>query len=261
MKRESERVMMQLFVIYNDEFAERVMGNIINTSNYCTSCGFTCTYCRQPYGSFAADIKAIYKTPQNLPAFIDEPEKHLPTKLPECDIILAVGLHPDILTTIPFISKETKAKAVIVPIEDRNWCHRGLQRQLEDSLDEIGVEYAFPKPFCTLKETGRTEIDGFIKRYQIGTPFLEVEVSRDMIADAQVLRSAPCGSTWYVAQQIKWTEISKIEDTVAIAHHSFPCTASMDVDPEIDEPILHVAGFAIREAVKDAIDRASKGEN
>jgi hypothetical protein len=30
----------------------------------------------------------------------------------------------------------------------------------------------------------------------------------------------------------------------------------MDIDPELNEPILHVAGYNIREAVKDAIERA-----
>lgn len=251
---------MRLCVIYNDEFAERVMGNLINTSNYCKSCGFTCTYCRQLYSSFAADIQAVYKIPPNLPAFIDNPEKYLPHDSPNCDVILAVGLHADILTAMPTLAKKTEAKAVIVPLENRHWCHRGLQRQLEESLDEIDVEYAFPKPFCTLEETGKPVIDSFIQRYQIGKPAVEVKVAGDRIRDAQVLRSAPCGSTWYVAQQIKWTKISDIEDTVAVAHHAFPCTASMDIDPEIGEPILHVAGFAIREAVKDAIKRARKGK-
>ncbi|MDH5448623.1 MAG: DUF166 domain-containing protein [Candidatus Bathyarchaeota archaeon] len=249
---------MQLCVIYNDEFAERVMGNLINTSNYCKSCGFTCAYCRQLYSSFAADIQAVYKTPTNLPAFVDEPEKYLPHDVPNCDVILAIGLHPDILASIPTLAKKAKAKAIIVPLENRNWCHRGLQRQLEESLNEKDVEYAFPKPFCMLQETGKPAIDSFVWRYQIGKPLVEVKVERGRITDAQVLRSAPCGSTWYVAQQIKWTKISDIEDTVAVAHHAFPCTASMDVDPEIGQPILHVAGFAIREVVKDAIKRAQK---
>ena len=249
---------MQLCVIYNDEFAERVMGNLINASNYCLSCGFTCTYCRQLYSSFAADIQAIYKTRSNLPAFIDEPEKYLPHDLPNCDIILAIGLHPDILVAISTLAEKAKAKAVIVPLENRNWCHRGLQRQLERSLCEIDVECAFPKPFCTLEETGKSAIDNFVRRYQIGKPLVEVKVAGGMITDAQVLRSAPCGSTWYVAQQIKWTKISDIEDTVAVAHHAFPCTASMDIDPEINEPILHIAGYAIRKAVKDAVKRAQK---
>jgi len=251
---------MRLSVIYNNEFAERVMGNLINTSNYCQSCGFTCTYCRQLYGSFASDIQLVHKTPSNLPAFIEEPEKRLPQGLSHCEIILAVGLHADILTAMPTLAKKTKAKAVIIPLENRNWCLRGLQRQIEKELSEIDVECAFPKPFCTLEETGKPTIDSFVRRHKIGHPIVEVKVKKDRITDAQVLRSAPCGSTWYVAQQIKWTKISDIEDTVAVAHHSFPCTASMDVDPEIGEPILHVAGFAVREAVKNAIERAQKQE-
>jgi hypothetical protein len=36
--------------------------------------------------------------------------------------------------------------------------------------------------------------------------------------------------------------------------------ASMDVDPEIDEPILHVAGFKIREAVQTAITNTIAGK-
>jgi hypothetical protein len=95
-----------------------------------------------------------------------------------------------------------------------------------------------------------------VRRYHIGKPRVEVRAGGKRITDIEVLRSAPCGSTWYVAQQVKWARISEIEETVAVAHHAFPCTASMDVDPEIGEPILHMAGYAIRNAVKDAVKRA-----
>lgn len=249
---------MRLSVVYDDEFAERVVGNLVNASNYCKSCAFTCTYCRQLYGSFAADVQAIFKTRSNLPAIIDEPERFLPETPPESDLMVAIGLHPDILGAIPELARKAKAKAVIVPMEDRQWCPQGLKRQLEDTLNEMGVEYAFPKPFCSLEETGMPVIDSFIRRYKIGKPLLEVRVAKNVITNAQVLRSAPCGSTWYVAQQIKWTRVSNTEDVVAVAHHAFPCTASMDVDPEIGEPILHVAGYAIRRAVETAIKLSEK---
>jgi hypothetical protein len=253
---------LRLLVIYNDEFAERVVGNVVNTSNYCESCGLTCTFCRQLYGSFAADIQGVYKTPSNLPAFIEEPERLLPRNPPPCDIILTVGLHHDMLAATPTLAKKAGVKAVIAPLENRAWCPHGLRRQLEESLAEIDVECAFPKPFCSLEESGKTVIDSFIRRYRIGKPQVEVKTSGDRITEVQVLRSAPCGSTWYVAQQVKWTRIADLEDTVAVAHHSFPCTASMDVDPEVGEPILHVAGYAIREAVKQAVNKSlrRKGE-
>ena len=247
---------MRLYIIYGDEFAERVVGNLCNLSTFCQACSLACSYCRLTYGSYAQDIYGVDKMPENLPPFIENPEKHLPESLPNCDMVLAIGMHPDLLSTIPTVVERTNAKGVIVPIENRNWCPPGLKRQLEEKLEEARVEYAFPKPFCSLEETGRPVIDGFLRRYNLGKPLVEVEVADGMIFDARVIRSAPCGSTWYVVQQIKKSRISQVEDTVAVAHHAYPCTASMDVDPEFNEPILHIAGYNIREAVKDAIKRA-----
>jgi len=249
---------MRLYIIYGDEFAERVVGNLCNLSTFCQSCSLACSQCRQIYGSFAQDIYGINKIPKNLPPFIEDPEKYLPQSLPNCYVILAIGMHPDLLSAIPTIVKRTNAKAVIVPIENRNWCPTGLRRQLEEELEEAGVEHAFLKPFCSLDKSGKPVIDGFVKRYKIGKPLVEVEVTDDMISDVWVIRSAPCGSTWYVVQQTKKSRISQIEDTVAVAHHAYPCTASMDVDPEFNEPILHMAGYSIRGAVKDAIKRGRK---
>ncbi len=202
----------------------------------------------------------MHKTPSNLPVFIEAPEALLPRNPPTCDVILTVGLHHDLLAATPTLAEKAGAKAVIVPLEDRVWCPRGLRRQLEDSLAENGVESAFPKPFCSLEESGKPVIDSFIRRYRIGKPRVEVKTAGDRITDVQVVRSAPCGSTWYVAQRVKWTRIADLEDTVAVAHHAFPCTASMDVDPEVGEPILHVAGYAIREAVKKAVNKRLEGK-
>ena len=255
------RQAMRLYIIYGDEFAERVVGNLCNSSTFCQACSLACSYCRLTYGSFAQDIYRMDKIPENLPLFMEEPEKYLPENLPNCDLVLAIGMHPDLLSAIPTIVKRTNAKGIIVPIENRNWCPRGLKRQLEEKLQDIGIEHAFPKPFCSLEETGSPVIDGFIERYKIGKPLVEVEVTDGMISNAWVTRSAPCGSTWYVAQQIKKSRITQIVDTVAIAHHAYPCTASMDIDPEFNEPILHIAGYNIRGAVKDAIERARGQRN
>lgn len=62
------------------------------------------------------------------------------------------------------------------------------------------MESAFPKPFCELDETGAGVIDQFVKRYKIGKPSLELELKDDIITNTKVLRCAPCGSTWYIAQ-------------------------------------------------------------
>ena len=47
-----------------------------------------------------------------------EPDQFIPTGLPECDLILAIGIHLDLLSALPDVVKKTKAKAVIAPAED-----------------------------------------------------------------------------------------------------------------------------------------------
>lgn len=246
---------MRLCFIYQDDFAERVIGNLCNASNFCRACGLTCEYCRLEYGSFAEDVYYVYKAPSNLPAFIEDPEKYLPKKTPRCDVIIAIGLHPDILLSLPSMALNAKARAIIIPIENRSWCPPALREQLKERFDEIGIEYSFPKPFCSLEDADQPTIRAFIKRYSIGKPLVEVEVKGDIIANANTIRSAPCGSTWYVTRCMVGRRVSEIEDVVAVAHHSYPCTASMEIDPEIGDAILHKAGYIIREAVKRAVEK------
>ncbi len=265
---------MRLYFIYGAQgrdFAEKIIGNLVNYSTFCEACGPGCLKCRISYRSFVDDIVGFHEISGGLPTFIEEPEKYLPEDMPECDIVIAIGLHPDILKSLPLISEKTKAKGVIVPIENSSIsystlksisCPLGLQKQIEPDLEELGVEYAFPKPFCSLEETGKPVIDAFIKRYKIGRPILEVEVEtvggEEKIANATTIRSAPCGSTWYVAQQIRWhdAEGRDLEDAISKAHHAYPCTAGMEIDPVLKDTILHKAGYMIREAVKEAISKA-----
>jgi hypothetical protein len=68
---------------------------------------------------------------------------------------------------------------------------------------------------------------------------------KEIIECAVVRRSAPCGSTWYIAKKLAGisTKQDELYDAIAKAHHSYPCTASMNLDPETKEPILHIGGF------------------
>ncbi|MEM3584643.1 MAG: DUF166 family protein, partial [Nitrososphaerales archaeon] len=53
----------------------------------------------------------------------------------------------------------------------------------------------------------------------------------------------------------RWSKIYNIEQIVSKAHHGYPCTASMDFDPELKDTILHKAGYIIRDAVLNSINR------
>jgi hypothetical protein len=256
--KQSRVANLRLCFVYGNEFAERVIGNLCNTVSFCQACGHTCGYCRLKYGSFAENINGVYEFSDALPPLIEDPLELLPMNVPECDVLIAIGLHPDLLSALPLFAERAKVKAVIVPIEDGNWCSIYSRRHLSEALEEIGIEYAFPKPFCSLEGSGGPTLNEFVKQYQIGRPEVEVEVKLDSVIQAFVSRSAPCGSTWYVAQYIQGRRIPEIEDVVAVAHHSYPCTASMMVDSELNDTILHKAGYIIREAINKAVKRARR---
>jgi len=94
----------------------------------------------------------------------------------------------------------------------------------------------------------------------VGRPSLEISTAdrgkEEVIESTTVRRSAPCGSTWYVAKKLIGVEVRKkiLYDAIAKAHHSYPCTATMAVDPEAKEPILHIGGYVIREEVERALE-------
>ncbi|MGP3667331.1 MAG: DUF166 domain-containing protein [Candidatus Bathyarchaeota archaeon] len=253
---------MRLYFIYGDEFGERVIGNLLNYSTFCESCGLLCEHCRTVYPSYASDFEGVFKVDTNLPTFIDEPEKYLPPNLGLAEVLIVVGVHIDLLLTIPKLVIDSKVKGVIAPIENRHWCPPAVKNRVKNELNEIGVESAFPKPFCSLEKPGNGGvIDRFIDRYKIGRPELKVKISKGVIREATVLRSAPCGSTWYIARQIRLRDVKGIEEVTSKAHHTYPCTASMEVDKEIGDTILHKAGYIIREEVLKAIKNAQQANS
>jgi len=205
---------------------------------------------------FAHWIHWVHEFEQPPADILDDPEKHLPKNLPECDLILSLGLPPDLQHTLPIIAKKMKAKAIIAPIDNPNWIRPGLRNQIQRELMEVDVASVFPKPFCSLEKTGDPYIDEFAEHF--GRPRLEIETSRGLINRVEVKRGAPCGSTWFIAERLVGQETSqeKIYEEVAKAHHAYPCLASMIIDPELGDTILHKSQYIIREAVekKEGLD-------
>lgn len=255
---------LTIVFIYSGDFAERVIRNLINDPSFCKSCGLYCDYCKYNVYSHVRNVRAATQlpSPSELPAFIDNPEKYMPRKIPQADLCMASGLHKDLLLELPRQIQRFGIKGLIVPIEDFLEVPLGLRRQVEKICRELGLEAAFPKPFCSLEPAeDRPTISRFVNEMRVGKPYLEVSTARrgeyEVIESTIVRRSAPCGSTWYVARKIIGVETRRetLYDAIAKAHHSYPCTATMSVDPEVKEPILHIGGYIIREEVERALRR------
>ena len=255
---------LTLVFIYSGEYGERVIRNLINDPSFCKSCGLYCDHCKYSVYSYVRNILAAIElpNPSELPAFIDNPEKYMPKKVPKAHLCIASGLHKDLLLELPDYIEKAGIQALIVPIEDFAEVPSGLRKQVKEKCSELGLETAFPKPFCSLEPSrDKPVISRLIAELKIGRPWLEISTvmrgEAEIIASTIVRRSAPCGSTWYIARKLVGveTEREKLYDAVAKAYHTYPCTATMNVDPEAGEPILHIGGHIIREEVEKALKR------
>lgn len=259
------------------DLTKKFVGHLINDEEFCTACEefeqkVNCDECRRNLKNYSENIFYYEQVGENIPQFIDDPLQYLPDNLPPLDFLLVVGIHMDLLTGLPELLQGTDIKAVIVPIEDPNWVPPGLQKQVLEAFENIGIQAAFPKPFCSLNAeedtynqkgvnlTHDTEyIQEFMDYFQIGHPIVSFKLSPDgkAIADSCVIRSAPCGSSYYVVQQLKGKYFSNgkkddlpLNERISKAHHSYPCNASMDQDNILKDSILHVGGYIIRNAIR-----------
>jgi hypothetical protein len=259
---------MKVVVFYNGEFGRTLIGNLINFSGFCISCGDACTLCKSGKYSMAENIVSIIEMPdpETLDDFLDDVEPYIPKDIPEAEIAIVVNVHPDIIFGLLPVLKEKGYNGIIGGSESPKQLPLGLRTQLAEEASKIGLEAAFAKPFCALRpDPEKPSIAAFMEKAHFGEPRIEIltqksRKGKETILAANVVRSAPCGSTWYVAKRMTGLETDQedLRERISEAHHAYPCTASMDQDPELKDTILHEAGYIIREAVEDAIKRGKR---
>ncbi|WP_456487410.1 DUF166 domain-containing protein [Candidatus Alkanophaga liquidiphilum] len=259
---------MELEFLYSGDFGNVVIGNLVNYSTFCRACGEACVECRVGW-SHADSITAAVSLPppESLPHFLDTPESFLLDLIP-ADVLIAINIHPDVLLSLPKRLEELGVCALIVPAESPRELPVGVRQQLKDACEMHGVEYAFPKPFCALDPRDPVvscfkTVRRFVEEFGVGKPELRISLKSGAISSAEVLRSAPCGSTWFVARKIIGfraptdaddAALRELFDAISKAHHSYPCTASMELDKELGDTVLHKAGYLIREAILKALN-------
>lgn len=257
---------------------QKFVGNLINDDKFCKACelleqNVKCDNCREHLRKYASSIYFYEQVGENVPDFIEDPEKYLPKNLPELDFLLVIGIHQDLLSGLPESIKDKKIKAVIVPIEDTKWVPAGLQVQVLEDFERYGIQAAFPKPFCSLsKELNeynkvgfnttkeRNYIMDFIEFFKIGEPIVSFLLSKDgkSVEDTCVIQTAPCGSTYFILQQLHSKYINdektSLNEKISKAHHSYPCNASMEQDNILKDSILHIGGILVRNEIRDKLN-------
>ena len=206
----------------------------------------------------------VWKGPRLLPPIVDDAEEFLPPTLPAADLILSLGEHPGIATLLPDIAKLTGAAAVIAPVDSAAWLPNGLARQVEGWLKRMNVVSVFPKPFCTLTETTynvirqkKTYNNALIAEFAryFGRPKFEVSVdeTEGKIAQVAVRRDACCGCARFVADKLVGMRVDEAEYESGMLHHHYPCQATMGVDADYNDTLLHVSGNIMKDEIAEQV--------
>jgi thymidylate synthase len=201
-----------------------------------------------------ADWKVYsYTFPQNLPAIVDDANEFLPKELPAADLLISLGEHPGVAQMIPDMVEKSGAKAVIAPADSRVWLPPGLAKQVKQKLESMGVEMLYPVPFCTLaeKDSQNQHIKEFAKYF--GRPEVEIELDKDRVKRVAVIRGTPCGCSPYVADGLSGVWERDAVEKAGLLHHQHPCLATMVMDQEFEDTLMHRAGLMTKLAVEKAI--------
>lgn len=199
----------------------------------------------------------VYPVPRGLPPVLDDAAEFLPPELGAGDVIIAINIHPELLLEIPHQVGGGSVRALIAPVEDPSWVKPGLQRQVTQACAREGIECAFPKPFCSL-EPGTPAMREFCETYRVGPPRLEFTVAGGRVAQVRVARGSPCGLTQFVAENLvgQPADESLVERATQL-HHACPCLASMSLDPETGDTVLHASLDLLRRGVAQALRAAA----
>jgi thymidylate synthase len=207
----------------------------------------------------------IWQAPRSFPLMIDYPEDFLPASFEPSDLILSFGEHKSIPELIPDIARLSGAKAVIAPIDHTATLPPGLARQLHEWLSRVGVSCATPKPLCSLTEkeymvSRRQKVsynDPWIAEFAryFGRPQMKIEVDPNTrhILSAEAVRDAVCGCASYTADRLVGVHVEEAEQEAGMLHHHFPCLASMGIDPDFGDTLMHVSGNILRDEVAEQV--------
>ena len=233
---------------FNTHYAGRVIGNLRGKPEFCTACAAECAHCRDPYRrDFSGDIAGVFAFPAVLPHVIENPEHYVPPNVPPHDALLVVHIHEQIFLEMLKHCGRWGTKCVVVPLEAPDWMTHSARTQAIALCQASGVKIAFPKPFCGFMPSPGSTLAAFRDYFHIGYPEVELTVESGKITKANVIASGACGSTYYIARWLvgRSLEDDLVTEVISKRLHSFPCTASMERDPELgDDTPLHIAGQA-----------------
>jgi len=223
---------MRVLLVYSGRYGERILQNVTR---------------RVPRGWSIASIRV-----RHVPTLDSDVEPYLPHVVQKADLLVSLLEHAEAAPLIPAIAEEAGVEALIAPIDNDIWLPPGEIRRIREALP--GVCCVFPRPFCSLTSGGHRAIVEFSRVF--GRPKLVVQ-GRERIERVEVLRGAPCGSTWHVASKLVGCPASEAAHRAALLHQLYPCMASAKLDPISGrDSLLHISARILMCEVEKALRAA-----
>ncbi|TGC09720.1 DUF166 domain-containing protein [Methanolobus halotolerans] len=190
--------------------------------------------------------------PESIPDFIDEPEVFLEeidleNTVFRSDILITYSLHPDLTMAIAQKAGKEGVRSLIVP--------GGAAKAPVIELDQIAKQYGMyieiEEICCTLSDN--PAISDFTSK--LARPVLEIDTDGNRISAVRVIRGAPCGSTWHMAEKLIGTKIEEAPSRAGLLIQQYPCRAARGTLGGI-----HKSADIHKETVEEAI-RAQRAKD
>jgi hypothetical protein len=189
------------------------------------------------------------EVPEYLPEFIDDPDEflealHMDEKVFHAEILVTYSLHPDLTPALARLAGRHGVRSLIVP----GGPSKAPVQELEQIAQEYGMYIEVEDICCTL--SANPAICEFTDK--LSRPLLDIITHEGKVDQVQVIRGAPCGSTWHMAEALKGTPIEEAPAKAGLLIQQYPCRAVRG-----NQGGIHESAQLHKDAVAKAIEKAN----
>ncbi len=161
--------------------------------------------------------------PEFVPVFIEEPDEFLENldfdrRVFSAEIIITYSLHPDLTFSIAKLAAEAGVRSLIIP----GGPSRASIPDLKKISETSGMDIEVDEICCTLEPNASNKPFADL----FGSPILKIKTKDGNISEVEVLKGAPCGSTWHMAKEIVGTSVKDAPPKAGLLIQHYPCRAS-----------------------------------
>jgi hypothetical protein len=173
-------------------------------------------------GEHSAFSVVSTELPEFVPVFIEEPDEFLRNlnfdkRVFSAEIVISYSLHPDLTSAIARLAAEAGVHSLIIP----GGPSRASIPELEQISADSGMDIEVDEICCSLEANAANRPFAEI----FGSPVLKVKTKDGKIVRVEVIKGAPCGSTWHMAKELIGVPVKDAPPKAGLIVQQYPCRA------------------------------------